>query len=430
MRRTTLEQLAAAGREGRPMVRAVDPESGEERLIDPAADNSALGRAAAGALARDASGRAMVEGRAWFLTLYNVPRELVIVGAVHIAQALASLAVAAGYRVRVIDPRPAYAADERFAGIRLVREWPDEALAAEPLGRRSALVALAHDPKIDDPALMAGSRSPAFYIGALGSRRTHERRLARLKGKGLGDDTLARIRGPVGLAIGARSPAEIAIAILAEMVQVIRAPKTSLRIGGVVLAAGLSGRMGSNKLVTEVNGKPLVRHAAEAALAGGLDPVVVVTGHQAERIAQALEGLPVRLTHNPAFAEGLSTSLKVGIASLPPDCAGAAVLLGDMPDVTPPLVRRVAAAFHEADGNSIVVATSQGRPGHPVLWGRGFFAELMRLAGDQGGREVLAANRDHVVEVEAGDDAPVTDIDTQEALASYLAGSTRPRRSV
>jgi molybdenum cofactor cytidylyltransferase len=106
------------------------------------------------------------------------------------------------------------------------------------------------------------------------------------------------------------------------------------------------------------------------------------------------------------------------------------VLLGDMPDVTPTLVRRVAAAFNEADGNSIVAATSHGRSGHPVLWGRGFFAELTRLAGDQGGREVLAANRDHVVEVEAGDDAPVTDIDTQEALASYLAGSARPGRSV
>jgi xanthine dehydrogenase accessory factor len=426
MRRATLEQLAAAGRDGRPMVRAVDPHTGEERLIDPAVDGSSLGRAAAAALARDASGAVTVDGRAWFLTLSNVPRELVIVGAVHIGQALANLGLTAGYRVRVIDPRPAYAAEERFAGVRLVREWPDDALAAEPLGRRSALVALAHDPKIDDPALIAGSRSPAFYIGALGSRRTHDRRLARLRDKGLGDDALARIRGPVGLGIGARSPAEIAIAILAEMIHLYRAPKPGLRIGGVVLAAGLSGRMGSNKLVTTVNGKALVRHAAEAALAGGLDPVVVVTGHQAGKIAQALEGLPVRQVHNPVFAEGLSTSLKAGIASLPPDCAGAAVLLGDMPDVTSALVRRVAAAFDPADGNGIVVATSHGRPGHPVLWGRGFFADLMRLSGDQGARKVLAANHDHVVEVEAGDGAPITDIDTQEALASYLAGRGQP----
>src|ERR1700733_11711143 len=163
MRRDTLEKLAVARREGRPMVRAVDPENGEERLIDPATDASPLGRAGAEALARDASGRVSVEGRDWFLTLYNVPQELVIVGAVHIAQALAALALAAGYRVRVIDPRPAYAAEERFAGVRLIKQWPDEALAAEPLTARSALVALAHDPKLDDPALAAAVRSPAFY---------------------------------------------------------------------------------------------------------------------------------------------------------------------------------------------------------------------------------------------------------------------------
>jgi xanthine dehydrogenase accessory factor len=424
MRRDTLEKLAVARREGRPMVRAVDPENGEERLIDPATDASPLGRAGAEALARDASGRVSVEGRDWFLTLYNVPQELVIVGAVHIAQALAALALTAGYRVRVIDPRPAYAAEERFAGIRLIREWPEEALAAEPLSHRSALVALAHDPKVDDPGLTSALKSKAFYVGGLGSRRTHGKRLARLKTLGFSDAELARIRGPVGLAIGAKSPSEIAIAILAEMVQVRRAPKDA-RIGGVVLAAGLSRRMGRNKLIAEVGGRSLVRHAVEAALAGGLDPVMVVTGHQAQEIENSLAGLPVGFVHNPDFAEGLSTSLKRGIESLPADCAGAMVLLGDMPGVSPELVGRVRAAFEPAKGRNICVATAEGERGHPALWGRQFFPELMRLSGDMGARGLMAAHADNIVEVVAGDAGPLTDIDTPEALENYLAETMR-----
>jgi len=406
------------------MVRAIDPASGEERLIDPGADGSPLGRAAAEALARDASGRVTVETRDWFLTLYNVPQELVIVGAVHIAQALSALALAAGYRVRVIDPRPAYAAEERFAGIRLIREWPEDALAAEPLTHRSALVALAHDPKVDDPGLAAALKSQAFYIGGLGSRRTHGRRLTRLQQLRFSDAELARIHGPVGLAIGAKSPSEIAIAILAEMVQVRRAFKAR-RIGGVVLAAGLSRRMGRNKLIAEVTGKTLVRHAAEAALTGGLDPVVVVTGHQAAEIEKSLAGLPVAFVHNPDFAEGLSTSLKTGIESLPADCAGAMVLLGDMPGVTHELVTRVGAAFDPAKGRNICVATAQGERGHPVLWGRQFFAELMRLSGDMGARGLMAAHPENIVEVVAGNAGPLTDIDTPEALESYLAETMR-----
>jgi CTP:molybdopterin cytidylyltransferase MocA len=320
----------------------------------------------------------------------------------------------------VIDPRPAYAAEERFAGIRLVREWPDEALAAEPLTDRSALVVLAHDPKVDDPGLMAAIRSSAFYVGGLGSRRTHGRRLARLKAQGFSDHELARIRGPVGLAIGARSPMEIAIAILAEMVQVRRAPKDS-KIAGVVLAAGLSRRMGRNKLIAEVSGKTLVRHAAEAALEGGLDPVLVVTGHQPQEVEQALAGLPVRFVHNPAYADGLSTSLKRGIESMSRDRGGAMVLLGDMPGVTPELVARVKSAFDPAKGRSICIATAEGERGHPVLWGREFFPELMRLSGDRGARGLMAAHADNIVEVVAGDAGPLTDIDTPEALEKYLA---------
>jgi xanthine dehydrogenase accessory factor len=124
--------------------------------------------------------------------------------------------------VRIIDPRTAFATEERFPNVSLSHDWPDEALAAKPLSARSAIVALTHDPKLDDPALTAALRSPAFYIGALGSKQTHARRLERLKEHGFSDSDLARIHGPIGLNIGARSPAEIAVAILSQMTSVLR----------------------------------------------------------------------------------------------------------------------------------------------------------------------------------------------------------------
>jgi xanthine dehydrogenase accessory factor len=124
--------------------------------------------------------------------------------------------------VRVIDPRTAFASAERFPGIALVHDWPQDALTSQPLGPRSAIVALTHDPKFDDPALSAALKSPAFYIGALGSKTTHARRLERLKAQGFSESELARIHGPIGLDIGARSPAEIAVAILGQMTAILR----------------------------------------------------------------------------------------------------------------------------------------------------------------------------------------------------------------
>jgi xanthine dehydrogenase accessory factor len=134
------------------------------------------------------------------------------------------MAALADYAVRVIDPRTAFATQERFPGITLSHEWPDEAFAAKPPGARSAVVALTHDPKLDDPGLWAALNSDAFYIGALGSRTTHSKRLERLRAKGYGESQLQRIRGPIGLDIGARSPAEIAVAVLAQMTAELRKP--------------------------------------------------------------------------------------------------------------------------------------------------------------------------------------------------------------
>jgi xanthine dehydrogenase accessory factor len=222
MRRETLSALNEARRAGRATVRATDLETGDEIVLDPASDTSALGLAAAQAARADQSSTLELDGRHWFLAVYNLPLDLVIVGAVHIAQPLARMAALAGYSVRLIDPRTSFATQERFPNVRLSHDWPDEALAKSPLGVRSALVALTHDPKVDDPALTTALRSSCFYIGALGSKKTHAGRLARLTQSGFSDEQLARICGPIGLAIGARSPAEIAVSILAQMTACLR----------------------------------------------------------------------------------------------------------------------------------------------------------------------------------------------------------------
>lgn len=225
MKRETLIVLNEARSKGRAVVRAVDLATGDEKIVDPQADTSALGLAAADAARADQSASVEIEGRSWFLEVYNPPLDLVIVGAVHIAQPLSQMAALAGYGVRIIDPRTAFATAERFPGIALSHDWADEALAKAPLTPRSAIVLLTHDPKLDDPALIAALKSNCFYLGALGSKKTQAARQARMRAQGFGDTELARIRGPVGLNIGARSPAEIAVSILAEMTLALRGAK-------------------------------------------------------------------------------------------------------------------------------------------------------------------------------------------------------------
>lgn len=217
MKHEVLRALNEARRLGRAVVRAVDLSSGDDVLIDPQTDRSAIGLLAAEAARADQSRSVEIDGRSWFLTVYNPPLDLVIVGAVHIAQPLSKMAQLAGYGVRIIDPRTAFATLERFPDVALSHDWPDVALARQPLGPRSAVAALTHDPKVDDPALVAALRSGCFYIGALGSRKTQAARRERLRQHGFDDGDLDRIHGPIGLAIGARSPAEIAVSILAEM---------------------------------------------------------------------------------------------------------------------------------------------------------------------------------------------------------------------
>ncbi len=193
------------------------------------------------------------------------------------------------------------------------------------------------------------------------------------------------------------------------------------KIGAVILAAGHASRFGRNKLLEPLGGKPMLRHVAEAALASGADPVVVVSGNEAQKIRNLLAPLPLTTCENPDFAMGLSTSLKCGVRALPEDCDGVVVLLGDMPGIDAALIDAMIAAFDPALGRAIIVATRQGRRGNPVLWARQFFAQIASLTGDAGARSLFEHYAGLVFEVEAGHDGPVTDIDTQEALAAYLA---------
>lgn len=216
-----------------PAVLALDLAAGGVRVVDPGAPDAAvdpaLAAAARAAAEQDASGEAEVRGGRWFLRVFNPGVRVVACGAVHVAQALVPMVRLVGWDAVVVDARRAFATEARFEGARIVCAWPDEALARIGLDRRTAVVTLAHDSKLDDPALAAALGSDAFYVGALGSRKTQAARRERLSAAGLGDAALARIHAPVGLAIGARSPAEIAVSILAEIVAELRAPRTPAR---------------------------------------------------------------------------------------------------------------------------------------------------------------------------------------------------------
>jgi molybdenum cofactor cytidylyltransferase len=199
------------------------------------------------------------------------------------------------------------------------------------------------------------------------------------------------------------------------------APQRSPRVGALILAAGQSRRMGSlNKLLADIEGRPMVARVADALLASRANPIVVVTGHQEERVRGALAGRDLRFVHNPDYAEGLSTSLRVGLAALD-DVDGAAICLGDMPDVTPAHVDRLIAAFDPGSGRAICVPTFNGKRGNPVLWDRRFFAEMASVSGDVGARHLIGDHEDAVHEVAMPDSGVLNDFDTPEALAARKA---------
>ena len=230
MRRAILDRLNRDRAEERAVALVTALDGGGQALVYPGGEAAgealpdAVADEARKALRADRSRQVEAGEGTWFVHVHNPPARMVIVGAVHITQALARMAEAAGYAVVICDPRRAFADAARFPFVEVSTEWPDDALNRLGADHRTAVVTLTHDPKIDDPALEVAVRAPVFYIGALGSRRTHGKRLERLRAKGYSEAELARIHAPIGLAIGARSPAEIAVSIMAEVTQVRRMP--------------------------------------------------------------------------------------------------------------------------------------------------------------------------------------------------------------
>ncbi len=203
---------------------------------------------------------------------------------------------------------------------------------------------------------------------------------------------------------------------------------SSAKVVAIVLAAGQSRRMGArNKLLMDVEGIPLVRRTVSAALAAPVAEVIVVTGHEPERVEKALHGLNVRVVHNPRYAEGLSTSLNVGVGAVPTDASGAVICLGDMPAIVTGHVAGLIAAFDPQEGREIGVPTHHGKRGNPILWGRRFFQEMREISGDVGARHMIGANESLVYEVEFDDTGVLIDLDTPGQWEDFLASSSSPR---
>lgn len=228
MKLDTLRELNAARRERRAAILVTDTATGEERLV--AANAVGTDPLATELSKRLASGRSgMLEDGRTFLTVHLPPPRLVVIGAVHISQALAPMARIAGFDVLIIDPRTAFATPERFPDVELLADWPEDVLRGAPLDAYTALAALTHDPKIDDFPIGAALDAGCFYVGALGSRKTHGKRIERLAGIGVSATHLDTVHAPIGLNIGAQSPAEIAVAVLAEIIAALRQERRAER---------------------------------------------------------------------------------------------------------------------------------------------------------------------------------------------------------
>lgn len=229
MKSDTLNQLLTDQQAKTSVTLATDLTTGEQALVyldhatGPLAANAEVVAAARDSMRDDKSRMVGLSSGNVFFHVFNPPLRMVLVGAVHIAQPLSRMAAVAGYDVIVVDPRQSFATEERFPGVTIVDEWPDDGLKSLDLDRRTAVVTLTHDPKLDDPALGVAIRSPAFYIGSLGSRKTHAGRVERLTKEGYSAAEIGRIHGPVGLNVGAISPAEIAVSILAQVTAVLHA---------------------------------------------------------------------------------------------------------------------------------------------------------------------------------------------------------------
>jgi len=214
----TLKLVLSEKNNRNTIIVATELESGQQIILNNNDKNNQIYISAKSLIKQGKSDIINIDSQRWFINISLPALRLVTVGAVHIAQPLAEIATIAGYEVTIIDPRAAFANNKRFPNINIVNEWPEEALIDFKIDNRTAVVTLTHDPKLDDSALYAALNSKAFYIGSLGSKKTHNARIERLKIAGFNEDAIKNIHGPVGLSIGAKSPQEIAISIMSELI--------------------------------------------------------------------------------------------------------------------------------------------------------------------------------------------------------------------
>jgi xanthine dehydrogenase accessory factor len=357
---------------------------------------------------------------------------LICVGAVHTAITLTQIARSLGYRTTIIDPRGIFSTRERFAHVdTLIHEWPQEAFKSVGIDTQTAVCVMTHDAKIDIPALEVALRSPAFYVGSLGRSTTQTLRYKQLRRRGFTRRELERIHGPIGLDLGGRDPAEVALAVMAE-ITAVRYGKGAAsrkmaefapleptgRMAAVILAAGASKRMGFPKLLLTYEGETLIHRSARLACEGQFDPVIVVVGAYGDKIAEAISDLPVTVVRNPCWRDGQGSSVRAGIGALADagHIDAAVLMVADQPFMRRKLLLELAAEYADLSPSArtgmAVVPDVQGRFGNPVLFDSSCFPLLSTLEGDRGARQILP--RVTVVRMPVDDVHQFDDIDTQE----------------
>ena len=390
--------------------------------------------AASAALKRGLSRTVELGGRSLFIEVFPVRPRLVVVGGVEVARSLVRLARELGFETVVVDGRAAFATPERFPDVdRLVVGWPDEVAEEIGLGPNDAVAVLSHDVKFDEPAIVEALRRGCRYVGAVGSKKTQADRNARLLEAGVSPADLARLRGPVGLDLGGRAPAETALAILAEIVaeryggsghadaRASAGPgltPVDTRPIGLVLAAGAGSRFGGGKLLRVVGGRPVLQYVLDALAEAGIDEVVVVLGADAPAVEAVIEWRGETRVVNPAPERGLSSSLQVGFAALPAVADAVLVALGDQPLVSVDVIRALVAAPSRRGRPIVVPVFEAGHGRNPVLLRRPAFGLVAEATGDRGLGPIIAAHPDLVTEIAATGDNP--DVDTRDDLVAVL----------
>jgi xanthine dehydrogenase accessory factor len=364
---------------------------------------------------------------------FDPAQRLVVIGADPPALAMAALGAQLGMQTWLVRPKGP-AAPPPLPGVRYIRSSPAAALAEVGLDPWTSVAVATHDAELDHEALAAALPSPAGYVGVLGSRRRLPERLAALRAARVSEPDVARLKAPIGLALAGKSPWEIAVSVIAEVVQTQRAreaeaiwPSAPPGLHALVLAAGQGSRWGGAKLLAEWNGVPLLHGALAAAFAAPVERVTVVTGAHADAVAGSArvfaegraDGGRLRLVHAEHHAEGLSASLRCGLGSLPPDAGGALLFLGDMPRIPVEILPPLAAAI--ARGAPAAAPVFGGRRGHPVAVSRALFGALMELKGDGGAASVLQRLGADLVRVEAADDGVLFDVDRPADLGPEAA---------